>query len=190
VCGANNEHRRAERWTALARAATAQPHRSLSSLLLEKPCALLAWLSGTSCRSLSRGRSSLRALLLAAHGYLQLLDAARIARRHAGGPRYARLLASPGWIKHIALVSRGKASFARGCLWLLMAALGSSRQLAASRRLASTRPTCRLAGWAHRLCLASRCAVLLVAGNRCARLVVMLCRGICAFWSKFVAIAP
>jgi hypothetical protein len=79
-------------------------------------------------------------LLLAAHGYSQLLDAARIARCHVGRPHYARLLASIGWAKHIALVSRGRASFARllmaahGFPWLLKAARGFSKLLAGSRR--------------------------------------------------------
>jgi hypothetical protein len=70
-------------------------------------------------------------LLLAAHGYSQLLDAARTARYHPGGPRYARLLVLLGWAKHIALVSR--------CC-LLVAARCCSWLLAASRRPASTRP--------------------------------------------------
>jgi hypothetical protein len=72
-------------------------------------------------------------LLLADHGYSQLLDASRIARCHAGKPRYARLLIWFGWEKYIALVSRFRASFARGCSWLLMASHGCSR-LPGSRR--------------------------------------------------------
>jgi hypothetical protein len=82
-------------------------------------------------------------LLLAAKGYEQLFDAARIARCHAGGPRYARLLESPSWEQLIALVSRGGASLARGCSWCLMASYGArgcSCLLAASRSLAPTRP--------------------------------------------------
>ena len=64
--------------------------------------------------------------------------------------RYARLNVSLGRAKHIALVSRGRASFARGCSWLLMAshgcsrlleaARGCSKLLEASRRPAPTRP--------------------------------------------------
>jgi hypothetical protein len=70
---------------------------------------------------------------LTVHDYLQLIDASRIAWCLAGGPCYARLLASLGWAKHVALVSRGELRLhatAHGFSWLLVSA----------RRLASTRP--------------------------------------------------
>jgi len=86
------------------------------------------------------GTCWVRLLLAAAYGYLQLLNAARIALCHAGGPRYARLLAPPGWAKRIARVSHERASFARGCSWLLEAANRCLRLLEAYRELASTVP--------------------------------------------------
>jgi hypothetical protein len=103
----------------------------------------LGWvgLHVTCCRAVETRRAR---LFLAPQSYSQLIDAARIARCHAGGPRNARLLASPRWAKHIALVSQRAdlclRAAAHACLWLLMAARGFSRLLAASRRLASTRP--------------------------------------------------
>ena len=103
------EHRRAEHWTR---------SRATRTTLV------------TRCRAIEPRCAR---LLLAAHGYSQLLDAARIARCHAGGPRYSRLLASLGWAKHVALVSRGGLRLhatAHGFSWLLVSA----------RRLASTRP--------------------------------------------------
>jgi hypothetical protein len=54
---------------------------------------------------------------------------------------------------------------AHGCSWLLIAARGCSRLHLACRRLASTRPSNRSAGWAHRPYLAPRCAATRVAGR-------------------------
>jgi hypothetical protein len=119
--------------------------------------------------SLVVARNRCARLLLAAGGYSKLLGAARIARCHAGGPRYAWLLASLGCAKHAALVSRGRAPFARGCSWLrsfswhLAAARGCSKLVAG--RVDETPNRSALRGYAH-------------GRDCCARLAVMPCRGI------------
>jgi hypothetical protein len=71
-------------------------------------------------------------------------------------PHYARLLVSHVLVKHIDLVSSGKALFARSSSWLLrllMAARGCSRLLAAARG----------------------CSRLLAAARGCSRLLAAAC---------------
>ena len=99
-------------------------------------------LAGPRSRSRSRARGSLGSvgllfarcrvleprcarLILAALGYLQLLDAARIARCNIGGPRYARLL-------KIALLGETRRPGLARKRFVCPAANGFSRLLAAA----------------------------------------------------------